>query len=138
MSLSNLTPNLTAAIIITLIAAAVVLEVNDSENSLLLITMLVGVLGLQQSRTSQATNRIEQQTNGIMEQRHAEIQAQIAQIAETQRMHGEKLSLMTTRLADGDLTFEVMRAANAGASKAIAEIKTRLDDLTSCEPKGND
>jgi hypothetical protein len=136
--LSKMSPNLTAFVIVCLIGAAVVLELSDSPNTLIIITALIGMIGLQQARTSQTANRIEHQTNGIMERRHAELQANMTEIKRLQAEQSQAIKVISSRLEDGDLKFEVMQAADSGARQAIADLQARLDELTSCKPQTDD
>lgn len=124
--LTKMPPSLTAAIIIALIVLTAVLEAIDSPNTLTLIAALVGVIGLQQARTSQATSRIEHQTNGVMERRHAEMQSAMAEIAATQKRQGQQLSEVVARLERGDVAIHELQERQG-------EIREQLANMPLCE-----
>lgn len=123
--LTKMPPTLTAAIIIALIVLTAVLEAIDSPNTLTLIAALVGVIGLQQARTAQTTNRIEEQTNGKLS---ARLDAMIAPVMEA-------LNQIKQRLDRGDHRFDEPAAENAENRQQIVELKHQLEQLVSCERK---
>lgn len=123
--LSNMPPKFTAAIYITLILAAVALEAADSPNTLTIIAVMVGVLGLQQSRTAQKTDRIEEQTNGKLS---ARLDAMIAPVMEA-------LNQIKQRLDRDDRRFDELAAENAEHRRRLAEMQQQIDQLVNCETK---
>ena len=125
--LTKMPPSLTAAIIIALIILTGVLEAVDSPNTMTIIAALVGVVGLQQARTSQATSRIEHQTNGIMERRHAEMQKAMADIAARQREQSDQLAVVAARLADGDEKFDRIHSCQLGPKPDLSPIWEPVD-----------
>lgn len=131
--LTKMPPSLTATIIIALMVLTGVLEAIDSPNTLTLVAALIGMVGLQQVRTSQATSRIEHQTNGIMERRHAEMQKAMADIAARQREQSDQLAVVAARLADGDEKFDRIQARQDENRQLIEEVKRHIDQTPMCE-----
>lgn len=124
--LSKMPPSLTAAIIIALISAAVVLEMSGSPNTMVIITVLVGVIGLQQARTSQTANRIEQQTNGTMTGRFDQITSRIDLIV-------VQLENMNRRFKDGDRKFDEQANEISSIHQDVADIREQLAKMPLCE-----
>ena len=118
-------PKFTAAIFITLICAAVALEVTDSPNTLTIIAVMVGVLGLQQAKNNQVTNRIEEQTNGKLS---ARLDAMIAPVMEA-------LNQIKQRLDRGDRRFDELTRENATMRQQMTSMQQQIDQIVSCEVK---
>lgn len=119
---------MTAAIIIALIVAAVVMEVNGSANTIVIIAALVGLIGLQNVRTSQITNRIEEQTNGKTTARFDALDRRIDRVETL-------LDRIIRRLDSGDRKFDEQATDITEARAEIADMRAQIDQLVSCETK---
>lgn len=126
--LTKMPPQLTAVIIVALIIAAWAMEAVKSPNTLTIIIALVGVIGLQQARTSQATSRIEHQTNGGLISR---LESMIAPVMEA-------LNQIKQRLDRGDRKFDELSGENAELRRQVGQLQHQVDQLANCEVKTTD
>lgn len=101
--LTQLPPRLFFGIVVALIAAMTVMEVAGNEDTILVIAGLLGLIGLQNQRTSQVTDRIEKQTNGVLSRHMNAVRDSIDGISAS-------VEQMTDRLARGDREFSDIRA----------------------------
>lgn len=118
----ELTPALMFWITIALIVAAVVMEVSGNEDTVTIMTVLVGLLGLQQHRQSRAVEKIEKQNNGALSAHMGDVKTSISGIV-------AMIEALNARIEDGDRTRTLIHDRQNSILEQQHDYTVKVDEM---------